>query len=203
MGKLFDSIGGLFIGMILILVLFTMCTNPNVENDRVKKGEHSDFEISLSESDIGRFKADLSNVMNYSEYRPKDKKDYLPDVEGKLHDFAISYTVDPEGEREPYIITELENVKGKLDSYDEFKATLSIVPEQDFYETPIDSIRTKMTFYFVNEKGETLGKYSIDSKQTVPIKFDLKGSKKLYIVAETDYKELFIGSVLSPRLIKK
>lgn len=214
------------IGLLIIFVIYSGCTHP--ENKSAKKGETSEFEFSLAQSDIKEFKADERNVMNFTTYSPfpelgffeglvfritnsvskedleNAKKEHLfTDIENKRHDSAISFTIDPSSKISPYIIVEMTDIRGELGSYDSFKGTLSIVPEQDFYDKPINTIKTEMNFYFFNEKQELLGKYTIDSQKTKSFEIDLKESKKLYVVAETDYEELFIGAILSPRLVKK
>jgi hypothetical protein len=218
-----DGFFKFFAQMILItivsVVVYKGCTHP--ENKSALTGETTEFKFTLSSSDIKDFKANPGNVMSYTTYEPVPKpglwdkimkndeelkklkeESMLQDVSENKHDSAVSMTVDPEGEREPYIILTLEDVRGKLESYDTFEGVLSIVPEQDFYDTPFKSIKTKMNFYFINEKEKILGQYTIDSNKTLPIKVNIKNSKQLYIVAKTDYKELFIGAILSPRLIK-
>jgi hypothetical protein len=230
LGEVGNFIGGMvkiLILSIIIIALASHCSKP--ENKDVKAGETTEFEYALSKSDIKDFKADLGNVTNYTVYSPPPKigffeslmlkifePDYrkedlkeaiknsrLIDVNGDYHDSAVSLTVDPAGEREPYVMIELKDVRGKLESYDSFKGVLSIVPEEEFYQKPVKTIESKMTFYFINEKEQVLGQYTIDSQKALPIEIDIEKSKKLYIVAETDYKELFIGAILSPKLVKK
>lgn len=211
--ELFDGLGKLILGALIIFLIIFGLNRCTIKEPKI--------EFALSHSDIKGFKADPSNVVNYSSYgfseelgfiserimklvRPdyeeEKKKSLLPDVNNNLHKSAISLTVDPEGQREPYIILKLKNVKGGLESFSSFKGTLSIVPEEEFYKKSVSTVKSTMNFYFINEREEILGQYTIDSQNALPFEFELKKSKELYVVAETDYKELFVGAILSPEL---
>lgn len=209
--------GGLFI--ILLLSFISSLIIPNEEADQ---GQTTDLKIVEASvlTDVNGFTSGqtqfhIDTVMGYGEKT-------VADITGTTHEnatFIINEFSEGSNNENPYILLEVSEFKGKLKQYDTFKTTLSINPSQKEYEglnmedilwgsnenDTIDyfqKVKSKMTFIFINQDDEILGKYRIDSKKPLPIEIALNSSKRLFIVVQSDNKDFFVGGIYSPTLVK-
>lgn len=213
-----------FAGGVAIVLLIVVIAGLLTPDEKAEPGETSDFSIKEPSlfSDVNGFESDNStfNLDAANGYGEK----IATDRSGAKHEravFIINEFSEDSNLKDPYILLEIGDFKGKLKEYDSFKTTLSINPEQRTYEEGLNydeilwgtnesdqlnylaQIKSKMTFSFMNEDDEILGKYTIDSNNALPIEVDLKKSKRLFIVVESDYKDFFVGGLYSPTLVKK
>lgn len=92
----------------------------------------------------------------------------------------------------------------ELKDYDKFKATLSLMPYEDFYESTWEETTDQMTFQFINEYDVVLFETTIHPTATPKeIEFDLNNSESLTVVAITNLVDSINGGLLDPVLVKE
>lgn len=214
--------GGSLAGGLALLILILFFINLLTPDEKATQGETASFSIKEAEtfSDVNGFETNNSifSIDNSNGYGDK----IVPDRTGKLHEkaiFIINEFSEDSNVKDPYIVLEVDEFKGKLKQYDSFKTTLSINPEQKDYEgldyqeilwgssesdelMYLQQTKSKMNFIFINENDEVLGDYTIDKNNTLPVEVDLKNSKRLFIVVQSDNKDLFVGGMYSSTLVK-
>lgn len=220
-GKYGPSIGSGILIALIIYVIVGLLT----PDEKAAKGETASLSISepILLSDVKGFEANKS--IFHLDYVNGHGNNIATDRNGAPHEiatFIINEFSEGTKVKDPYILLEVEvgESEGKLRQYDSFKTTLSINPEQGDYEgfnmdeilwgtneseqlNYLAQIKSKMTFTFINEDDEVLGKYTIDSNNALPVEVVLKKSKRLFIVVQSDYKDFFVGGMYSPTLVKK
>ncbi|WP_146817779.1 hypothetical protein [Alkalibacillus haloalkaliphilus] len=103
-----------------------------------------------------------------------------------------------------YVAVKSNVDRGQLSDYDKFAGTLSIMPYKDYYENSWKEINSSIIFTFINDEGEELYEYNLDTDNSpTEIEFELEESESMTVIARTDLSERIVAGILNPVLIKE